>query len=732
MRTPSEFKICGKVKELETKKGYSGLIVEALDKDFRYDDRLGSVVTDKDGNFEIQYDKSDFKDAYMDKQPDIYLRVKTLDGEIIHTTEDKIRYKADKTEIFNVDIPQHLEKYTKGADYKIDGKVDPKLLKELPEGLALRAYAVRDRRVLGSSPIEDDGSFNIKYKYGIYEKNDKRLAIGPSLVIGPNLPEDEILKEKFPFAFMPPEKFKETKGEWFGTVPAKTTKEMLSPSVLERFIQPWWKIYCHEWRPCLEILSCSSISGGLCYNQHPLPDVRVRIYEVRWPMLIRFGTKAKKYTTLVAEGDTDEFGYFRTHKTICKKPTMVPFFTTLGYIVEVGQVIDGMFHSIYRDPDDQLRDLKNDLCEEVHIEESEIIEPEGAEGLLTGDTFKLTRIGNIPVGYINQDPTSSFHGYANSSLATDSATLKVVDSAFYRGIKIYANIGAGIVNTVKFYRIKCSYEVEGILVENYVQVPFYNLRESTPAEKPISGPYKTEYMGPTDSTYAYPNPYEMAVDKQWVYKGLIMKLDTRTLPLPYGKFTFAVEVLDAAKNPVTVDDPDDLACTILVDNTPPTGAIADIIGPSGSAAACGFLKLPDFGTYTACDGNTRKQVNGRITVPFSAQDEHDNIYKLTLGAHFGDVCDAPVTLVGPGQPPEISMTPGATGCGGTSEYRIYSDVPAVQHPNWDGDEDYCASKDKVWDECAYQFRLTIHKRLTNGEIKYPWWNFTKHITITHL
>lgn len=102
------FKIYGKVGELESKLGVPGLLVEALDKDYKYDDRLGSVSTDKDGNFEIRYEGKDFKDAYRDTQPDIYLRIKGPDGKVIHTTEDKVRYRAGETEEFVVYISKNL------------------------------------------------------------------------------------------------------------------------------------------------------------------------------------------------------------------------------------------------------------------------------------------------------------------------------------------------------------------------------------------------------------------------------------------------------------------------------------------------------------------------------------------------------------------------------------------------------------------------------------------------
>lgn len=108
MKKEDYFKVFGKVLEKETKRGILGLIVEALDKDLCFDDRLGSVITDKDGNFELKYDREDFQELFFDRKPDIYLRVKSPDGKIIYSTEDKVRYEAGKTEAFIVNIPREL------------------------------------------------------------------------------------------------------------------------------------------------------------------------------------------------------------------------------------------------------------------------------------------------------------------------------------------------------------------------------------------------------------------------------------------------------------------------------------------------------------------------------------------------------------------------------------------------------------------------------------------------
>ncbi|MFX0199308.1 MAG: C25 family cysteine peptidase [Candidatus Hodarchaeota archaeon] len=99
-------KITGQIREKETGRGLPNLVVKAFDKDLLYDDLLGAVNTDKDGNFEIVYEGEDYKELFEQK-PDIYLKIQTPDRKrTIHTTEDKVRFEAGKKEHFIVDIPK--------------------------------------------------------------------------------------------------------------------------------------------------------------------------------------------------------------------------------------------------------------------------------------------------------------------------------------------------------------------------------------------------------------------------------------------------------------------------------------------------------------------------------------------------------------------------------------------------------------------------------------------------
>jgi len=112
------FKIYGKVIEEETEKGIPNLKVRAIDRDLIFDDILGSVTTDEDGNFEIKYDKEDFQELFLDRSPDYYLEVKNKDGEVIYTTKTKVVYDATESEEFVVRIPKSLIK-GKGEDWSI-------------------------------------------------------------------------------------------------------------------------------------------------------------------------------------------------------------------------------------------------------------------------------------------------------------------------------------------------------------------------------------------------------------------------------------------------------------------------------------------------------------------------------------------------------------------------------------------------------------------------------------
>jgi len=145
------FKIKGKVQELEHEIGVANLIVKAFDKDLFFDDLLGSVITDEEGEFEIIYEGEDYQELF-DNQPDLYLIVRTPEGRMLHTTEENVRCEAGKLEEFIIKIPRKILGDFAPHLYRLveTGKVGT--LKNLVEEILLQ---------LNAEPLEDVVTFTI-------------------------------------------------------------------------------------------------------------------------------------------------------------------------------------------------------------------------------------------------------------------------------------------------------------------------------------------------------------------------------------------------------------------------------------------------------------------------------------------------------------------------------------------------------------------------------------------
>lgn len=100
-----KYVISGRVQEAESKQGVPGLVVSAFDKDMKYDDLLGEVMTGTDGSFQIEYDQSRFASLF-EGAPDIYLTVKTPSGSTLQTTDGAVRFNAQPREEFQIEIPK--------------------------------------------------------------------------------------------------------------------------------------------------------------------------------------------------------------------------------------------------------------------------------------------------------------------------------------------------------------------------------------------------------------------------------------------------------------------------------------------------------------------------------------------------------------------------------------------------------------------------------------------------
>ncbi|UCD17315.1 MAG: hypothetical protein JSV44_12830 [Candidatus Zixiibacteriota bacterium] len=731
MREKKEgFIILGKVVEIETGRGISALIVEALDKDLFFDDRLGSVLTDRNGDFQIRYDREDFQELFFDRKPDIYLRVRAPNGEVLHTTEDKVRYEAGKTEIFTIAVSKTIieegdMQREKLSDYKITGKIDAKQIEKVELELPLQAYAVRARRVLGRASINKDGSFEIRYRDQTYGKDEQ--PYGVDLIIGPELPGDQILDAGLERKFLPSKGFKRSNPGFDFPVGEMKMAEAYFESlgqyevgIKRSFVYTGFVYTCSPLVP-------PTNGSPTCYNQQALSgsetEAYVRLISPIGNIIaedIEIDNTGRFSFIKVWFGQYGEYGKY-------DKYYMILLATTTK--VEVYQKTDAGDHILYTGE----HQFNNNVAEYIFIDrdEVEIISrpPDPTAGV--GNYFGFERIGNLVVEAIYRSGEitgefgagvpvpAKFIGYANSQdkpgVVTGSADIKVKDYALGGVLHLYANLGesfgkpyAGGIDmsevTVKYFRVKYSYanpETDETIGETYLSTPFLNTRN-------VTGGTAAEFMGAHNThpdtsaplphpTYVYPNPFDTDPDRDWKYRGLLLVLNTYTLPRKYGLYTFTVEPLDTNMNPVAVADPGDCQMTILIDNDHAalTGAIENVLINGSGTTVCGLLDLQGMGLGTK-----------NLKVKYNLHDTHGNLGWFNLAAEYGESKSVTnVTYPGPKKYGRSGSTP------------YWNDV--VEE----------ATITSNWPQCAYQFRIRVWRRVTNGFHTICSKEFTYHLTI---
>jgi 5-hydroxyisourate hydrolase-like protein (transthyretin family) len=93
----------GKIKDEKNKPG-KGIKVNLYDTEHRFDDRLGSKVTDKSGKFKFTFTGEDFQ-ALKEAEADILLEVVDDKGKTLYTTPRAVRCRPGGVENFDIQLP---------------------------------------------------------------------------------------------------------------------------------------------------------------------------------------------------------------------------------------------------------------------------------------------------------------------------------------------------------------------------------------------------------------------------------------------------------------------------------------------------------------------------------------------------------------------------------------------------------------------------------------------------
>jgi hypothetical protein len=356
-------------------------------------------------------------------------------------------------------------------------------------------------------------------------------------------------------------------------------------------------------------------------------------------------------------------------------------------IFRVTQNIDGVTNVIYNEnpaehtrwniADSLLVELKAEDCISVSL-------PTAGPGY--DNLFLFTRVGLIPI--IEIDLTD---GYAYPGVTTLNA-----DAPFGSTLDICGWFG--VFTGVEYYKIK--YTGSGSPVE--MTDALYNLRYDVGLKTFVSVKMGPQTIGGVNNLYALPT-----AGFPWIYPDRLIRWDTTKVP--DGLYTVEIEgysesggVVSQIPYPTLDNTQTHSVLKLQVDNTPPTVyEIGKIKHGSTVIDVCDIVKF----------------TSGKIEIEFEASDAKGHLRSYALHAMYGH--NQYVTP--PPTSPDLATDDYSTHISSSKQWT--GGTFKIEYPA----STYDSTKMPT---CAYQFRLSISKRTTNGYgLVYHYREDTKHITI---
>ena len=145
--------------------GLSGLRVEAWDKDWIVDHRVGEATTSHDGGFEIVFEESYFREIFPDRSPDLFFRVFSGDT-LLASTEDSVLWNVSRRDIVVIiELDLRAAPGREGPSYVVHGTVTAADGTPVQRAdVKVWRQRIRSRAVLVSGHSARDGSYRLTYQ----------------------------------------------------------------------------------------------------------------------------------------------------------------------------------------------------------------------------------------------------------------------------------------------------------------------------------------------------------------------------------------------------------------------------------------------------------------------------------------------------------------------------------------------------------------------------------------
>ncbi|HEX2688523.1 MAG TPA: hypothetical protein VHN14_17960 [Kofleriaceae bacterium] len=371
---------------------------------------------------------------------------------------------------------------------------------------------------------------------------------------------------------------------------------------------------------------------------------------------------------------------------------------------KVTQRVDGAERIIYNEnPATETRkNIADVLAVTLKASEGVSTIPAASTPRPTDTLFVFTRVGIIGVNQIDTaSPTASGYAYPDVNSAGPNST--DANAPFGATLDIAGWFG----QSADVYRYKVQYSTDGATWHD-ISDPLSN----TYYEFALGGgTWRTIAMGPFSEggqVNVYKLPYVEQPAVPWVFPDLIARWDSTKVAA--GRYTLRIQgfKVDSTATLLVpssslIIDPAYGLLRLQVDNTPPEVSIGKMMhyppsGPAQEVQVCDIVHL----------------TTGRLEVSFTARDTLGHLRAYSLYSMFGHNQTAP-------------MAPGAMDAYaahvGPTQHWTGSVFTAV----YDGAGTFKAA---FMPTCAYQFRLQVSKRTTNGYgLIYNSVEDTKHITL---